>query len=100
MDACFRIWVWFVPILFAGIMILRICIRQWKSKSPWRWVSSVLLVGFTYGSDAYPEIEITNIRYGFTEVNYLDNNFALALTSRMLEEHQDVFMVSPDGSLS
>ena len=176
-DACFRIWVWFVPILSAGMMLLRICIRQWKRKSPWRWVSSVLLVGFAgvavcasllyalfsaftmtsdekmpdgnlvvavphgimesiynyaepvgllfrrdftfdekrtadslskiygvtfhalreengqwiYGSDAYPEIEITNIRYGFTEVNYLDNNFALALTSRMLEEHQDVF---------
>lgn len=175
-DACFRIWVWFVPILSAGMMLLRICIRQWKRKSPWRWFSSVLQVGFAgvavyacllyalfsaftmtsdekmpdgnlvvavphgmesihnyaepvgllfrrdftfdekrtadslskiygvtfqalreengqwiYGSDAYPEIEITNIRYGFTEVNYLDNNFALALTSRMLEEHQDVF---------
>lgn len=180
--------------------MLKTCIKQWKRKSPWRWVLSVLLVGYTgaavylsflyvlisafsmtsdekmpdgnlvvavpygmesihhyaepvgllyrkdftfdeertadslskiygltfqalreengqwvYGSDAYPEIEVTNIRYGFTEVNYLDSNFELALTSKMLKEHQEVFAsrgvelvsylygkteVNPDGSLS
>ena len=175
-DACFRIWVWFVPILFAGTMLLRACIRQWKRKSTWRWILSVLLVGYIglavyasllyvlinvftitsdekmpdgnlvvavpyglesihhyaepvglffrrefdfdevrtaeslskiygvtfqalreengqwiYGSDAYPEIEVTNIRYGYTEVSYLDNDLELALSSRMLKEHQDVF---------
>ena len=175
-DACFRIWIWFVPILFAGSMILRICIRQWKRKSPWRWILSVLLLvygcgalyvsflyvlvnAFTitfdekmpdgnlvvaepygmesihhyaepvaiffrrdfsfdeertadslskiygvsfravreehgqwiYASDAYPEIEVTNILYGYTETSYLDNNFRMALTSKRLEEHQDIF---------
>lgn len=175
-DACFRIWVWFVPILFAGIMILRICIKQWKRKSPWRWILSVLLLvygcgavyvsfiyvlvnAFTittdekmldgnlvvaepygmesihhyaepvavffrrdfsfdevrtadslskiygvpfqavreehgqwfYASEAYPEIEVTNILYGYTETSYLDNNFRLALTSKQLEKHQDIF---------
>ena len=49
-DACFRIWVWFVPILFAGIMILRICIKQWKRKSPWRWILSVLLLVYGCGA--------------------------------------------------
>ena len=175
-DACFRIWVWFVPILFAGIMILRICIKQWKRKSPWRWILSVLLLvygcgavyvsfiyvlvnAFTitsdekmpdgnlvvaepygmesihhyvepvavffrrdfsfdevrtadslskiygvpfqavreehgqwfYASEAYPEIEVTNILYGYTETSYLGNNFRLALTSKQLEKHQDIF---------
>jgi len=175
-DACFRIWVWFVPILFIGVMLLRGCFRQWKRKRTWRWILSVLLVGYIgvagyasllyilinaftltsdekmpdgnlvvavpyglesihhyaepvglffrrefdfdevrtaeslskiygvtfqalreengqwiYGSDAYPEIEVTNIRYGYTEVSYLDNDLELALTGKMLKEHQDVF---------
>ena len=140
-----------VPILFAGMILLRTCIGQWKRKHPWRWMLSVLLVGYigvvvyasllyvlinaftitsdekmpdgnlvvavpyglesihhyaepvglffrrefdfdevrtadslskiygvtfqalreencqwVYGSDAYPEIEVTNIRYGYT----------------------------------
>ena len=165
-----------VPILFAGMILLRTCIGQWKRKHPWRWMLSVLLVGYigvavyasllyvlinaftitsdekmpdgnlvvavpyglesihhyaepvglffrrefdfdevrtadslskiygvtfqalrgencqwVYGSDAYPEIEVTNIRYGYTEVSYLDNDLELALTSKMLKEHQDVF---------
>lgn len=160
-------------------MILRICIRQWKRKSPWRWSLSVLLLvygcgavyvsfiyvlvnAFTitsdekmpdgnlvvaepygmesihhyaepvaiffrrdfsfdevrtadslskiygvpfqavreehgqwfYASVAYPEIEVTNILYGYTETSYLDNNFRLALTSKRLEEHQDIELVS------
>ena len=180
MDACFRIWVWFAPILFAGTMLLRSCIRQWKGnssrKNPWRWVLLVLTIGFAgaavytslfyvlfsaftmtseekmpdgnlvvavpsgmesvhhyaepvgllfrrkftfdekrtadslskiyevpfqalreengqwiYGSDAYPEIEVTNIRYGYMETDYLDNNFELALTGKMLQEHQELF---------
>ena len=175
-DACFRIWVWFVPILFIGVMLLRACFRQWKRKKAWRWILSVLLVGYigvagyasllyvlvnvftitsdekmpdgnlvvavpfglesihhyaepvglffrrefdfdevrtaeslskiygvtfqalreengqwVYGSDAYPEIEVTNIRYGYTEVSYLDNDLELALSSKMLKQHQDVF---------
>ena len=175
-DAGFRIWVWFVPVLFAGVLLLKACTRQWKRKSPWKWILSVLVVGYAgvavyasflyvlvsaftmtsdermpdgnlvvavpsgmesihhyaepvgllyrrdftfdeertadsltkmygvpfralreengqwvYGSDAYPEIEVTNICYGFMEVNYLDNNFTLALTSKMLKEHQEVF---------
>lgn len=32
-DTCFRIWVWFAPILFAGIMLLKTCIRKWQQKS-------------------------------------------------------------------
>lgn len=175
-EAGFRIWVWFVPMLSAGVLLLKVCIRKWKRKSPWKWILSVLLVGYAgvamylsllyvlinaftmtsdermpdgnlvvsvpygmesihhyaepvgllyrreftfdeertadslskiygvtfralreengqwfYGSDAYPEIEVTNIRYGFTKVNYLDNNFELALTSKMLKEHQEIF---------
>ncbi len=175
-DACFRIWVWFIPILFAGTMLLRACFRQWKRKRSWKWILSVLLIGYIgvagyasllyvlinvftitsdekmpdgnlvvavpfglesihhyaepeglffrrefdfdevrtaeslskiygvtfqalreengqwiYGSDAYPEIEVTNICYGYTEVSYLDNDLELALTSKMLKEHQDVF---------
>ncbi len=175
-DACFRIWVWFIPVLIVGGLFLKACMRQWKGKSPWRWVLAVLLVGYAgiamylsllyvlfsaftltsdekmpdgnlvvavpygmesihhyaepvgllfrrefsfdeertadslskiygvtfqplrkendqwvYGSDAYPEIEVTNIRYGFTEAFYLDNNLELALTSKILGEYQDVF---------
>ena len=176
-DACFRIWVWFVPILFVGVLLLKTCIRLWQKQSPWRWPLSLLAVvcgggalyfsffyflfcGFTmtsdermpdgnlvvavpssmesvhhyaepvglffrreftfdeertaeslskiygvtfralreengqwfYGSEAYPEIEVSDITYGFRESNYLDNNFNLALTGKMLEEHQEVFV--------
>lgn len=175
-DACFRIWVWFVPVLFAGFLLLKVCIRQWKHKKPWRWILSVLMIGYIcvaayfsllyvlvglftltfdekmpdgnlvvavpygmesihhyaepvgllfrrnftfdevrtadslskiygvtfqalreengqwiYGSDVYPEVEVTDVLYGFMESNYLDNNFSLALTSKMLEAHQEVF---------
>lgn len=175
-DACFRIWVWFVPLLFAGAMLLKTCMRQWEQKSTWRWLLAILLVcyvgaavyvsllyvllnAFTmasdeklpdgnlavavpsgmesihhyaepvglffrkdfsfdeertakslsriygvefrplreengqwvYGSDAYPGVEVTNIIYGFTEVSYLDNDFELMLTSKMLKEHREVF---------
>lgn len=175
-DACFGIWVWFLPIILIGVMLLKACIKQWKRKSAWKWILSVLLVGYScvavyasflyilfsaftmssdermpdgnlvvavphgmesihhyaepvgllfrrevsfdekrtaeslskiygisfqalreengqwiYGSDVYPEVEVSNIRYGFTEISYLDNNFSLALTSKMLAEHQDVF---------
>lgn len=175
-DACFRIWVWFVPLLFMGITLLKACVRKWKQHSLWKWILTVLSLGYIgvalyfsfiyvlvalftltfdekmpdgnlvvavphgmesvhhyaepvgllfrrefafdaertadslskiygvpfealreesgqwiYGSEAYPEIEVTNILYGFMESNYLDNNFSLALTSKMLEVHQDVF---------
>lgn len=175
-DTCFRIWVWFAPILFAGIMLLKTCIRKWQQKSSWRWMLSILLIcyvgaalyfsfiyvlinAFTmtsdekmpdgnlvvaesrglesihhyaepiglffrrdfsfdeertakslskiygvdfrplreengqwvYASDAYPGVEVTNILYGFTEASYLDNDFELMLTSKMLKEHQEVF---------
>lgn len=175
-DACFRIWVWFVPILFAGVLLLKACIRQWRRKNFGRWILSLLTVGYAggavylsllyalisafslvtdekmpdgnlvvavpngmesihhyaepvglffrrnisfdekrtaeslskiygvtfqplkedngewvYGSDVYPDVEVTNITYGFTKANYLDNDFELVLTSRMLEEHQEMF---------
>ena len=175
-DVSFRIWVWFVPVLFVGGLLLKACIRLWKEKSLWRWVIIVFLVGYIgitaflsllfvlvsafsltsdekmpdgnlvvavpygmesihhyaepvgllfrrefsfdeertayslskiygvtfqplrkendqwiYGSDAYPGIEVTNILYGYMEANYLSNHFGLALTSKMLEKHQDVF---------
>lgn len=175
-DVSFRIWVWFVPVLLVGGLLLKACIRQWKRKSLWRWGLTVLLVGYVciavylsflyvlvsaftltsdetmpdgnlavavpygmeslhhyaepvgllfrrefsfdeertadslskiygvtfqplrmenaqwvYGSDAYPGIEVTDIRYGFMESDYLDNNLELSLTSKMLEKHQDVF---------
>lgn len=176
-DACFRFWVWFVPIIFVGIILLKLCIRQWKHQSFWRWSMSVLLVAYTgaavyfsliyalvslftltsdekmpdgnlvvaepsgmetihyyaepvglffrrdfsfdeertaeslskiygitfqplrkendqwvYGSEVYPDVELTNINYGFTETSYLDCDFGLKLTSKMLETHQDVFV--------
>lgn len=175
-DACFRFWVWFVPIIFVGIILLKLCIRQWKHQSFRRWIMSVMLVVYTgaavyfsliyvlvslftlttdekmpdgnlvvavpngmealhcyaepvglffrrdfsfdeertaeslskiygitfqplrkendqwvYGSQGYPDVELTNITYGFTETSYLDCDFGLKLTSKMLETHQDVF---------
>lgn len=175
-DACFHIWVWFLPIILVGILLLKACMKQWKRKNAWKWMLTVLLVGYSgvamyasflyvffsafaitsdekmpdgnlvvavphgmesiyhyaepvgllfrreisfdekrtaeslsriygvsfqalreengqwvYGSEAYPGVEVTNIRYGFTEVDYLDNDFSLALTSRMLKVHRDVF---------
>lgn len=45
-DACFRIWVWFVPVLLVGGLLLKACIRLWKGKKLWRWVLTVLLVGY------------------------------------------------------
>lgn len=175
-DACFRIWVWFVPVLFMGITLLKACVRKWKQHSLWKWILTVLSLGYIgvalyfsfiyvlvalftltfdekmpdgnlvvavpygmesihhyaepvgllfrkeftfdeertadslskiygisfealreengqwiYGSDVYPEVEVTDVLYGFMESNYLDNNFSLALTSKILEAHQEVF---------
>ena len=45
-DACFHIWVWFVPVFFFGGLLLKACIRQRKGKKLWRWVLTVLLVGY------------------------------------------------------
>ena len=51
-DVLFRIWVWFAPVLFVGIVFLKICIRQWKKKSIGRWILSVVLIGYA-GVAAY-----------------------------------------------
>ena len=176
-DALFRIWIWFAPVLFVGIVLLKICIRQWKKKSIGRWILSVVLIGYAgvavyisffyvlcgaftltfdekmpdgnlvvavpngmesihhyaepvafffrrdfsfdqmrtaeslskiygidfqavreangqwvYTSDMYPGVEVSNIRYGFTESNYLSNDFNLVLTGKMLEKHREIFM--------
>ena len=175
-DACFHIWVWFLPILLIGALVLKTCIRQWKKKSIWRWILSVLSIcyigvatfasffyilfsAFTitydkkmpdgnlvvavpdgmesihyyaepvafffrrdfsfdqvrtadslskiygvdfqavmeengqwiYASDAYPGVEVSNICYEFTESSYLDNDFSLILTGKMLEKHRWIF---------
>lgn len=175
-DAGFRIWVWFVPVLLIGGLLLKAYIRLRKGKSNWRWILIVLLVGYigiaaylsllyalfnaftltsdekmpdgnlvvavpygmesihhyaepvgllfrrefsfdeertadslskiygvtfrplrkdndqwVYGSDAYPGIEVTNISYSFIEAYYLDNYLDLSLTSKMLENHAEVF---------
>ena len=175
-DAGFRIWIWFVPVLFVGILLLRACVRLWKKKSAWRWFLAIVVfayIGITayisllyflfnlftltsdekmpdgnlvvavpygiesihhyaepvgllfrrefsfdeertadslskiygarfrplrkennqwvYDSDMYPDIEVTNIQYGFSEAYYLENNFEQVLTSKILKEHQDLF---------
>lgn len=45
-DACFHIWVWFVPVFFFGGLLLKAYIRQRKGKKLWRCVLTVLLVGY------------------------------------------------------
>ena len=176
-DALFCICVWFVPVMFVGIVLLKICIRQWKKKSIGRWILSLVLICYTgvaayasffyvlfgaftltfdekmpdgnlvvavpngmesihhyaepvafffrrdfsfdqvrtadslskiygvdfqavkeengqwiYASDMYPGVEMSNIRYGFMESNYLSNDFNLVLTGKMLEKHREIFM--------
>lgn len=46
-DVLFRIIVWFVPALLIGVMILLVCIKQWKKKSGgrWAWLITLLIYG-------------------------------------------------------
>ena len=175
-DAGFRIWLWFVPVLFVGILLFRACITLGKKKSVWKWFLAIVIVAYigitaylsllyflfnlftltsdekmpdgnlvvavpygmesihhyaepvgvlfrrefsfdeertadslskiyggkfrplrkendqwVYCSDMYPDIEVTNIQYGFSETYYLYNNFERLLTSKILKEHQEVF---------
>lgn len=44
-----------------------------------------------YVSESYPGVEVQIIRHGYTESNYLENDFKFALTSQKLEEHRSIF---------
>jgi len=45
-DAGFRIWIWFVPVLSAGILLIRACIRLWRKKSAWRWFLTIFVAAY------------------------------------------------------